>query len=283
MSSIKFISTIHSLPQTNLHVVSSGSGSPLILLPATFSDVENWKAWIAFFAQRYHTYFFEIPGHGLSTPYPDGYSRHKLAQTLKDLTQDLKLDELSLAAASFGGLTLTQVIPELHSQLKQIILLAPYVSHHQFNHLGMKKHFFHWLDSILLPPPSQKILLKSLTYKKNLIIVEKIINLAKNSFPFDDALKHKLAHLPPQTLDTLLNQIKEVFTYEYIPPKTMYEIPCFFGMSVNDPLLNYDVTLQILSRTFAHMRVENRDLPYHQPPKPYTLEELNRLYGFLLE
>jgi len=42
---------------------------PLIIVPATISELENWLSLAQFMAQWFHVYFFELPGHGRSEPF----------------------------------------------------------------------------------------------------------------------------------------------------------------------------------------------------------------------
>jgi len=58
------------LPGTTLHYVKAGSGPPLVIVPATVSLISQWLPLTQFMGQRFTAYFFELPGHGQSTPYP---------------------------------------------------------------------------------------------------------------------------------------------------------------------------------------------------------------------
>ena len=47
-------------------------------------------------------------------------------------------------------------------------------------------------------------------------------------------------------------------------------------MSIYDPLLSFDTTLEILQRHFTDVNTVKLTYPFHQPPAPFTYEELNR-------
>jgi hypothetical protein len=47
-------------------------------------------------------------------------------------------------------------------------------------------------------------------------------------------------------------------------------------MSTHDPILCFDTTLEILHRHFAEVNTVRLTYPFHQPPDPFTFEELNR-------
>src|SRR3990172_8107874 len=71
------------LPQTNLHYIKCGDGPPLIMVPATISKIENWLALAQFLGQRFTVYFFELPGHGKSSPFPEAFSSELAAETVE--------------------------------------------------------------------------------------------------------------------------------------------------------------------------------------------------------
>ena len=64
------------LPLSRLHLMEAGSGEPLIIVPATISELENWTALAQFMAQWFHIYFFELPGHGQSTSFREPFSSY---------------------------------------------------------------------------------------------------------------------------------------------------------------------------------------------------------------
>ena len=66
------------LPLSRLHVMETGQGEPLIMVPATISELENWRTLAQFMGQWFHVYFFELPGHGESEPFEGGFSSQKV-------------------------------------------------------------------------------------------------------------------------------------------------------------------------------------------------------------
>jgi len=59
------------LPLSQLHIMETGAGPLLIMLPATISEVDDYVSLVQFMGQWFHVVFFELPGHGLSTPFPE--------------------------------------------------------------------------------------------------------------------------------------------------------------------------------------------------------------------
>jgi hypothetical protein len=43
-----------------------------------------------------------------------------------------------------------------------------------------------------------------------------------------------------------------------------------------DPLINFDPTLEVLQKHFANVDTVRLTYPFHQPPAPFTYNELNR-------
>jgi pimeloyl-ACP methyl ester carboxylesterase len=92
------------LSATSLRYAACGDGPPLIIVPATISLIEDWTPMIQFVGQRYRTYFFEMPGHGSSTPLAEGYSSERIAQVIAGLADHVGAERFALLGFSFGGI-----------------------------------------------------------------------------------------------------------------------------------------------------------------------------------
>ena len=111
-----------------------------------------------------------------------------------------------------------------------------------------------------------------------------IFALRKFSNVKPSILKSKNAlNIPTATLDVFAHTLEEIFTIEYHPPRGLFDIPCFFGMSVNDDLLHYDLTESLIRGMFPNLTIQRFTHPYHQPPHPPTFEWLMQDFGHLLE
>ena len=89
-------------------------------------------------------------------------------------------------------------------------------------------------------------------------------------------VEQKLAKIEISTIEVLGEQITETLKFEIPHPAVKYNTPCYFTMSVNDPLLDYEITLSEVQKKFSTVYVTKLFYPFHQPPKPFTFEELNR-------
>src|SRR5574339_760558 len=101
------------LPDTRLHYVKAGSGPPLIIVPATVSLIRQWLPLAQFMGQHFTSYFFELPGHGGSTPYPEKFRSHLVPYTVEALVDNLGYDRFHLMGFSFGGLLALRTLEHL--------------------------------------------------------------------------------------------------------------------------------------------------------------------------
>ncbi len=92
------------LPLTSLRVGVAGSGPPVIMVPATISLIEDWASMVQFIGKRFTAHFFELPGHGGSTPFAEGYSAERVAETIGHLADAIGAEQFTLLGFSFGGL-----------------------------------------------------------------------------------------------------------------------------------------------------------------------------------
>ena len=83
-------------------------------------------------------------------------------------------------------------------------------------------------------------------------------------------------HVPDSTLSVLNAQLNEILNTRFEAESEKHQTPCYFAMSAYDPLLKYDTALETVHEHFENVKAVRLEYPYHQPPKPFTYEELNR-------
>lgn len=266
------------LPLTSLHVMEAGYGDPLIVVPATISELENWVDLIQFMAQWFHVYFFELPGHGGSTPFGQKFSTGLVAETVSQLLDHLQVGRFNLMGFSFGGILAIRTFERLHNRIDRLILNAPCLTKR----------------AILLSHP-RLFAIKHINrlFRKRAIQVQFYLALqhpqrrARLMGLFQDLgklerreqLEDKLGRVGISTLEVLAEEIEEALNFELMPPVNKYDTPCYLTMSVHDPLLDFHTTLKELENSFSNVHVTRLYLPFHQPPEPFTFEELNRDFG----
>jgi len=269
------------LPNTRLHYVKAGTGAPLIIVPATVSLIRQWLPLTQFMGQRFTSYFFELPGHGGSTPYPEKFKSQFVPKTVEAFVNNLGYDKFSLMGFSFGGLLALQTLEHLQDRIEKVILLSPCVSRRALKWSTPRQLAF----KASIKAMKNQRLLQGIHYAMNAPYLEKPLTyaLSKASKVDRRILENKKAlRMPLSTLDVFAYTLGEIFQTEYQYTDAPFNIPCYFGMSINDDILNYDLTEQIVRRHFHKIRIQQFTHPYHQPPKPPTFEWLNREFSQFL-
>ena len=269
------------LPNTRLHYVKSGTGPPLIIVPATVSLIRQWLPLAQFMGQRYTSYFFELPGHGGSTPYPEKFQSSFVPKTVEAFVNNLGHDKFTLMGFSFGGLLALRTLEHLQDRIEKVILLSPCVSHRALK-WGLTQQLAFKASIKAMKNPT---LLQGIHYMINAPQLEKPLTyaLSKASNVDRRILETKNAlRMPLSTLDVFAYTLDEILQMEYRYANAPFKIPCYFGMSINDDILEYNLTEQIVQRHFEQITVQKFTHPYHQPPEPPTFEWLNREFSQFL-
>lgn len=270
------------LPNTRLHYVKAGTGPPLIIVPATVSLIRQWLPLTQFMGQRFTSYFFELPGHGGSTPYPEKFKSQFVPPTVEAFVDALGYDKFNLMGFSFGGLLALRTLEHLQDRIEKVILLSPCVSRRALKWSTPRQ----WAFKASIWAMKRRTLLRGIHYVMNAPHLEgpltQALSIASNVDRRILENKHAL-HIPISTLDVFAYTLGEIFQTEYQYAGAPFQIPCYFGMSVNDEILRYDLTEQIVRRHFQRITIQQFTHPYHQPPEPPTFGWLNREFGQFLE
>lgn len=263
------------LPMSRLHVMEAGAGESLIMVPATISELNEWRSLVQFMAQWFRVFFFELPGHGGSTPFENGFSSHKVAELVEQLVDQLGYQRFNLMGFSFGGLLAMRTYKHLAHKIDRLILIAPCIDHRTLPLSNRRQQLVHKLNQVLSRPRVQKKfvdLLHSSRTNAWLVSLLKRLGKLEDTLP----LQEKLSRVQPGTLAVLNSQVKEILTTEFDIELENYDTPCYFAMSIHDPLIRFVPTVEILRRHFTNVTLLKLDYPYHQPPAPFTYGELNR-------
>ncbi|MEP7137148.1 MAG: alpha/beta hydrolase [Chloroflexota bacterium] len=270
------------LPNTRLHYVKAGTGPPLIIVPATVSLIRQWLPLTQFMGQRFTSYFFELPGHGGSTPYPEKFQSQLVPNTVEGFVNSLGYDKFNLMGFSFGGLLALRTLEHLQDRIEKVILLSPAVSRRALKWSTLRQ----WAFKASIKAMKNSTFLRGAHYVMNAPHLEKPLTYALSKLSKVDRRilesKHAL-RMPLTTLDVFAYTMDEIFQMEYQYAGRPFHNPCYFGMSVNDDILDYDLTEQIVRRNFQNITIQKFTHPYHQPPKPPTFEWLNGEFGPFLD
>lgn len=270
------------LPGTRLRFAECGDGPPMIIVPATVSLIEDWTPMIQFIGQRYRTYFFEMPGHGGSTPLAEGFSSRRLTSVIGDLADHVGADEFALLGFSFGGILALRALQGLGSRITKVGLLSPCVSNLALTRPPMDRKAVTAVVSALEHRVPRTMLAWLLGSELAVsMVVWFMVGVGGFESPTD--LRARLSTYSASTLQVLVAQVREILTVTEEDLAGPYRQPCFFGMSEFDPLLGYDRTEAFVRANFSDLVVETFDWPYHAPPVPLTYDDYVRDYTALLE
>jgi len=255
--------------------MEAGQGEPLIMVPATISELNEWRSLAQFMAQWFHVYFFELPGHGESTSFEDGFSSQKVAELVEQLVDRLGYEHFNLMGFSFGGLLAMRTYKHLSHRIDRLILIAPCLDHRALPLSSKRQSMLYKFNQFIGIPFVQKGFVRML---HNTRTVSMIVKLLQKAGQLEDTipLQQKLPRTKASTVAVLNAQIKEILTTEFEVGLEKHNTPCYFAMSTLDPLIKFDETLHILNKHFAEIDTFRLSYPFHQPPAPFTYEELNR-------
>lgn len=271
------------LGDTTLHCVNTGQeGPPLILVPALVSKIDQWLPLAQYMGRRFNTFFFELPGHGQSSPYPGAFSTYLVPQTVEALANRLGFDRFSLMGFSFGGLLALRTLDALLPRIERMILVSPALDRQALRFSPLKRIAFKSAFSALKFHPVQRAVIDLMhgdhTVNAFSEVVSRVSKVDKRIL-----VEKEIRNFPQSTLDVMAASMNELLSLRFCSEHSPFSLPCFFGMSLYDDLLDYHTTLQIVSGLFTNLKSEQFTLPYHQPPTPFTYQELLDQFGQFLE
>ena len=268
------------LPLCDLHYLRMGSGPPLIMVPATVSELDNWLGLVAFMAQRFTAFFFELPGHGKSTPLLR-YSRQHVAQAVVDLVDYLGFERVNLMGFSFGGILSLTTLSMFSDRVDRVILISPLVDSDAIKIPRSSKLFLQALTALLQLRGVQDVCCRSLRSDLGSCLWAELL-VRVGHVEHKELMRRRLTEISSLTVRALTGQAREILgTHDLHSMR--YPQTCYFAMSVRDPLLDFGFTSTAVKRMFASVNEVQLDLPYHQPPEPMTLVYLNGTYRHLLD
>lgn len=274
------------LPLCKLHVMEAGGGPPLVIVPATISELENWRDLVQFMAQWFHVYFFELPGHGLSSPFSQEFHSDLVAEVVEQLVDSAGIERFNLMGFSFGGVLAMKTFLRLQQRIDRLILLAPCLSHRALLLAGWQKWAVEQFNRLLKRPRVRNSIWEFIQSRTGRSATAAFI-CAIGKVEHQGLIEAKMKAMQPSLIEIITREVDEILTAEFHHPAVKHSTLCYFAMSVNDPLLHFGTTLEELRNHFSTVHVTSLAYPFHQPPRPFTFEELNRdfrasVQGFML-
>jgi pimeloyl-ACP methyl ester carboxylesterase len=252
----------------------AGDGPAMIIVPATISNIDNWENLVDFVAQWFEVYFFELPGHGNSSPFQQPFTTSLVATLVEQLADSVGFTRFNLMGFSFGGILTMQTYLRLHERIDRVVMVSPCLTWRAIQMSAMRRAFIISLVSLFKRPSVRKRvyhLIHDAPYTKYSASIFRRIGNIESTIPMDSVLQK----IKPVTLEILTSQLDETLRIEFPQPRDLFTVPCYFAMSVNDPLLDYETTLVTLQKFFAQPSILELNYPFHQSPRPFTFDELN--------
>ena len=178
---------------------------------------------------------------------------------------------------SFGGILAMQTFKRLSARIDRVVFIAPCLDHRALPFSSFRLSVLYKFNQLLGNPNVQKHFYNLM---RNEFTVSMIVSLLQKMGRLEDtvALEKKLLHTAPSTISVLNAQIHEILTTEFEATPIKHQTPCYFAMSVYDPLLRFDITLNVVHNHFENVRAVPLFYPFHQPPGPFAYEELNQKF-----
>lgn len=269
------------LEKTRLHYVKCGEGPPLIIVPATVSRIENWLPLIQMMGIHFTAYFFELPGHGSSTAFDSNFSSDLVAETVESLADELGHERFSLMGFSFGGVLAMKSLMRLEDRVDQIILIAPALTKNALSFSALHHFFLNGLFQGLKKESFSNLISAIISSKQLSPLLAKFISSfgkVDSTIPMTEVFQK----ITPATLETLAYQFDEILNLKLPAISSRFTMPCYFAMSVNDTMLDFEETYQEARYYFEDITLQKFDFPYHQPPRLPNFEEMVNQFGHLL-
>jgi pimeloyl-ACP methyl ester carboxylesterase len=109
-----------------IHYRDEGSGPPVVLIHANFSNLIGWDPWAEALKDRYRVLRFDMTGHGLTGPDPSGdYSLERTIALTERFVDALGLERFSIGGTSLGGTVAIYYTAAHPDRVDRLILLSP--------------------------------------------------------------------------------------------------------------------------------------------------------------
>lgn len=116
-----------------LHYREYGTGKPLMILHGLFGSSDNWQTHGKKLAEYYRVILVDLRNHGKS-PWSDDFSYSLMAEDVKELCDDLQLEELILVGHSMGGKVAMYFAQKYEELLEKLVVVDIGVKEYPMHH-----------------------------------------------------------------------------------------------------------------------------------------------------
>lgn len=218
-----------------LHFRELGEGKPMVILHGLFGFSDNWQSQAKRFAEYYRVIMVDLRNHGHSD-WNEEFSYRLMAEDLKELLDDLKLNKIILVGHSMGGKAAMLFAQLYESYLDKLIVVDIGVKEYPMHH----QHILAALHALDLPQIKARseaetvfrkhldsegviqFLLKNLYWKEkgqlswrmNLPVLEREMPEILSALPFKEVMTPTLfirGEMSNYILDEDIDQLEEYF------------------------------------------------------------------------
>jgi pimeloyl-ACP methyl ester carboxylesterase len=186
----------------------------------------------------------------------------------------LQIERFNLMGFSFGGILAMRTFNLLNRRIDRLILNAPCLTRRAILLSTPQLFALQQMNSLFRRPTVRVQLHKAFHHPRKRAWLLKLFQTV-GKLEHADQLDHKLGVVKISTLEILTEEVAEMLNIEFPRPVRKFDVPCFFTMSVNDPLLDFQTTLEEAQSHFSTVHLTKLYFPFHQPPTPFTFKELN--------
>jgi len=98
--------------------------SPILLLHGTSSSLHTWEPWAKALREKHRVISVDLPGHGLTGPFPDGdYRLAHYTRFIGELLDKLGVRHAVVAGNSFGGQVAIELAIEMPDRVDKLVLV----------------------------------------------------------------------------------------------------------------------------------------------------------------
>jgi pimeloyl-ACP methyl ester carboxylesterase len=109
-----------------MHYRDEGSGPPVLLLHANFSNLIDWDPWVEALKDRYRVLRIDMTSHGLTGPDPTGdYTQQRTLALTEQFVDAMGLRRFVIGGTSMGGTVAIHYTAAHPERVERLVLLSP--------------------------------------------------------------------------------------------------------------------------------------------------------------
>jgi pimeloyl-ACP methyl ester carboxylesterase len=111
-----------SFRETPIHFRTTGSGPWVVLLHGFLESIEIWDEFAARLEKEFSVLMVDLPGHGRSGVVDEVHTMDMMAESVLEITDQLKIDTFTVCGHSMGGYVSLKIAETRAQQVKGVVL-----------------------------------------------------------------------------------------------------------------------------------------------------------------